>query len=139
LDALRIVLQGIDGTGSYNNDLTVVAEIPQEPDSGLLPYAVLLRGEERYNDAGGALTQRNLDFIIEAWAKFSPPGENSADAADKMLQDIDRAVATDRSLGSTVIDVKLTKNQEFTSTAGDSFCVVLVEGTLTYRHIHGSP
>ena len=139
LDALRVALQAIDGTGSYNNSLTVVVEVPATPDVGKLPYAQLLRGEERYLDAGGALTQRSLDFLIEAWVKFSPPGENAADAADNLLQDIDRAVAVDRSLGALAIDVKLTRNQQFTSAAGDNLAVVVVEGTILYRHAHGSP
>lgn len=139
LDALRTVLEGIDGTGSYNNSLTVVQEIPEVPDSGKLPYASLHRGEERYSDAGGALTSRLLDFIIEGWVLFSPPGTNAADAADDLLEDIDRVIATDRSLGDSVVDVKLTKNQTFTSGAGDNIAVVVVEGTINYRHIHGTP
>jgi len=139
LDALRVVLEGIDGTGSYNNDLSVVNEVPEDTDIGKMPYATLHRGEERYADVGGALTERSLDFIIEGWLTYSPPGTTGADAADTLIEDIDRVIATDRSLGATVIDVMLTKNQTFTSSAGDNVAVVVLEGTLRYRHAHGTP
>lgn len=139
LDAFRVVLEGIDGTGSYNHNLSVVKEIPETPNTGLLPYATLHRAEERYGDAGGALTTHDLDLTIEIWARFSPPGENAADRGDKMIEDIERAVALDRSLGGTVVDVTLLRNQVFTTSAGSSIAVVLVEATIKYRHAHGSP
>lgn len=139
LDSLRVVLEGIDGTGSFNNALTVVKEVPEVPDMGKLPYATLHRAEERYTDAGGALTQHELDVTIEAWSRFSPPGETAADAGDKMLDDIERAVSANRSLGNTVVDTTLKRNQVFTTSAGNSIVVVLVEATIKYRHAHGSP
>lgn len=139
LDALRVVLEGIDGTGSFNNDLSVVKEVPTVPDMGLLPYAVLHTAEGRYLDAGGALTAIDLDITMEAWARFSPPGETAQDAGNKMLDDIERAVAANRSLGNTVVDTTLKRNQVFTTSAGDSIVVVLVEATIKYRHAHGSP
>jgi hypothetical protein len=139
LDAARVLLKTIDGTGSFNNNLTVVHEVPESPDSGKMPYAILHRGQERYADAGGALTERRLEVLVEAWARFSSPAEKASDAADKLLEDIERAVGSDRSLGGTVIDVTLGKNQQFTTTAGDSIVVVVVEAEIRYRHTHGSP
>lgn len=143
LDAIKLRLEGIDGTGAYENTVRKVHRQPINVASVQnFPVLVINENRELYQagpvqTAAGHLSRR-VGFIVGGWVNSKA---NPAEAVALLLADVELALLgpSDHSLGGLAVDIILVSNDMLADQANPDISGFLLEAEVQYRTPHNDP
>lgn len=143
LDAIVGRLEGINGSGAYQNTVRVVHRQPVNVASEQnFPFLVINENRELYQ-AGPVQTpaghlSRRLGFVIGGWVNDEA---DPAEAVALLLADVELALLgpSDHSLGNLAVDIILISNDMLADQANPAISGFLLEVEVQYRTPHNDP
>lgn len=135
VDALVTQLKGIDGTGSYYNDLgnRVQRGATSRKRATTLPAVWVREESEDYDNEGSPepALDRDLRITLETEAR-SNPYEKPQEAAE-LLADLERALMSDQTLGGVACWITLQTNRISTDETDGERAWLDLDITVRYR------
>ena len=144
IDGVKSAIAGIDGTGSYNfdlsgTDLVQIADIPE----GAVPYGtrawIQFQGFQSTPDGACLGHYRRTATMSVIGTTTDGTTEKRLDGAAKLLEDFARALESDRTLGGLVYDLTLTNTDVIAGAelgiVGPAFCAVVLSLTWSERAV----
>jgi len=114
-DCLTNVASQVNAGGSGRIVYETVQRYTQNAAQlAISPFVLIHEGREAYADrATLGKVERRLSVVLEAWEDSDPVAENRSTTAADLLDDMEKGVTSDRTLGGNATDVRLVGNELF--------------------------
>lgn len=148
LDDLKTALETIDGSGKFENDLTVAGGgggvqfwAGESINLQKTPTAVLYWLQDGSLDEPVGHLTRFLDVVVDVFQKDAGLPATSAEAIETLLADVERAVLTDpeRSEIGTNVDTAHVQTTPFPSQEDTPAIGGTVRFRIRYSHVRAEP
>lgn len=138
--ALVTALGAIDGTGSYETTPREVLPYARTIDSAKIPAIHVIAWDEEREWRGYRAANATLTFQVAAYSKKESI-ESRTDELEKLVADIERAVAADTTVGLASYGVyfQIISLEMTPAIDGQEFGQVIVTLTTPYRFERGTP
>jgi hypothetical protein len=142
--AIKTALEGIDGTGDYQNVIVSVNRVPAPPqkadestDFPFINFTTLKYSEEAF-DANGNIKHCQCEATLAFYVKYSDASTADADILD-LYSDVKIALEADYTLGGLLLDSDVSACEVAEIQPDDGFIGGYCRFSYKFTHTMGDP